>query len=187
MHGFEQWKAHHAELPPLSDYLFKVLNERWVRFHALPEIKRYATNEHERNIIRTRAQTLGNAVLGDRQPCLVVTVFRGWHRSPRPYSETLIEEFELRFWLDWAYVDRFGDYEGFGFYGNRLNWEYQRFRQTLDDTAENEAEVLFMNCLTGSIFAPYDGGFDCFLPTPEEMQKLKAAHKDWLSPLPSGL
>lgn len=83
-------------------------------------------------------------------------------------------------------MDRFGDYEGFGFYGNELNWEYQCFQKALDDTAANQEEVLFMNCHSGAVFAPYDGGFDCFLQTPEAMQKLKAEHKGWLSPIPSG-
>lgn len=99
-HGLEQWKRHHADLPPLSDYLFKVINERWVRFHALPDTKRYATSERECDVIRKRAQVLGDAVLGEGQPCLVVTVFRGWHRTPKPHNKTLIKQFALRFWLD---------------------------------------------------------------------------------------
>ncbi len=37
------------------------------------------------------------------------------------------------------------------------------------------------------LYHPYDGGADCILETTEERDRLKAAHRDWLSGHPGGL
>jgi hypothetical protein len=47
--------------------------------------------------------------------------------------------------------------------------------------------VLWVNEQTGSVFAPYDGGFDLFLRSQSEVEFLKARHSGWLSQHPDGL
>lgn len=41
----------------------------WVRFHSLPQSKRYPDNEAEAEIILSRAEALGDAILGRGAAC----------------------------------------------------------------------------------------------------------------------
>jgi hypothetical protein len=52
---------------------------------------------------------------------------------------------------------------------------------------EKTGPTMWMNQQTGKIFAPYDGGFDVFVSSPEEVGLLRAQFGDWLSDHPEGL
>jgi hypothetical protein len=47
--------------------------------------------------------------------------------------------------------------------------------------------TLWMDRRSGSIFAPYDGGFDPFPHSQGDVESLKAEFSGWLSPHPCGL
>ncbi len=53
------WQGTYSNCPMISSQLRHVFPQRWVRFHSLPESKRYAENENEYNTILQRH----NAVL----------------------------------------------------------------------------------------------------------------------------
>ncbi len=179
----DEWRGYFGELPPYSHYLRRVLSERWVRFHALPEAKRYAETPEEKAVLLHRARILGNRILKEGQRCLFISYFPSFDEYPIPYSLKLIDQFRLKYWFNWTYEDDpFGDQEVLGFYGNEVRWIPEVYREALQDAAQDEERFLLMNLETSRIFAPYDGGFDCFLLNGDEMARFKSDYKDWLSP-----
>ncbi len=46
---------------------------------------------------------------------------------------------------------------------------------------------MWISSSTGAVFAPYDGGFDLFLPDAGMALELRRRHPDWLSDHPLGL
>lgn len=62
------------------------------------------------------------------------------------------------------------------------------FASLLRRIANDEVSyVMWMDEQTGSLFAPYDGGIDVFLPTTAARDALKERHSAWLSIHPSGM
>lgn len=167
------WQRHYGDTPPLNFAMLAGGSEHWLRFHALPASKRYPTTEAEQQVVLTRANTLARAVLGEDNPCWLVQA-GNW---------------------DAPAVDAW-DYEALHHY-DEFDWQIRAalttFRSSAFDTlllsiADDKARLtVWMNANNGSVFAPYDGGFDLFLDSSEEVRFLKARHADWLSSHPDGL
>ena len=66
MAGFEQfWRDSYGEFPPVTYRLrYEFFDSRWVRFHSLPESKRYPESDTEMEIVLERANILADRVLG---------------------------------------------------------------------------------------------------------------------------
>ncbi|MFJ8548318.1 hypothetical protein [Streptomyces sp. NPDC093676] len=70
----------------------------------------------------------------------------------------------------------------------QLPWQHGCIDKLLRDTAHDKvAGVLVTDSLMQRIYHPYDGGADVFLTTPEERDRMRDRHTDWLSSHPSGL
>jgi hypothetical protein len=153
----------------------------WVRFHALPNSKRYSDGDAERDEIRRRANILGNEVLGSDTACWLV--------------QCRIEEFQKPFWRPLArrpdvglrYPDPEGDYH---WIASALpsRWHDGVFDDLFSEIADDQTgPTLWMSRANGSIFAPYDGGFDLFPSSKSEAERLKRRHVEWLSSHPEGI
>lgn len=67
-------------------------------------------------------------------------------------------------------------------------WEPNRFNQLIRTVADDQSSpVLFANLRRRTAYAPYDGGADLYLESPEAVARLKMTWKDWLSGRPDGL
>ncbi|MFS8184856.1 hypothetical protein ACMG4P_25330 [Pseudovibrio denitrificans] len=184
----DEWKGYFGDLPPYSHYLRNVMPERWVRFHALPDAKRYAETPEEEAVVFDRGRILGNRILKEGQKCLFVEYFPNFEEYPLPYSHKLLDQFRLKYWFKWKYEeDPFGEQETIGFYGNEVRWFPEVYRGAFKDAAHDDERFLLMNRESSRILAPYDGGFDCFLLNAEEVTRLKSEFEEWLSPCSSGL
>lgn len=66
------WNGYYPNCPPLG-YLMRAAGARhWLRFHSLPESKRYAETDEERNILLFRQNALADEVLGAGDACWLV-------------------------------------------------------------------------------------------------------------------
>ncbi|WP_446689017.1 DUF3885 domain-containing protein [Rhizobium laguerreae] len=73
MIGFQaNWSRFHGSSPPLAYVLSSAEQTPRVRFHALPESKRYSENAAERQEILKRANTLGTEILASSPNCCLV-------------------------------------------------------------------------------------------------------------------
>jgi hypothetical protein len=170
-----EWSRHHEGRHPAGWLLRQHKDLPWVRFHALPDSKRYAETEIERQIILTRGNRLGDRLLGAGTSCWLVGL------------NTCETE---RAWVDVGeYLRDEGGHQEFliRFSVQAVQWRAGAFDAILTSVADDDARYLWVNRLSGAIFAPYDGGFDLFSPVPDEVAALKTEMTDWLPCNPSGL
>lgn len=73
------------------------------------------------------------------------------------------------------------------FYIRADEWQPGEYDEKLLALADDEIRVIWMRRDNGAVFAPYDGGFDLFPATWEDVALLKEERRDWLSDHPEGL
>lgn len=167
-----EWAHYHGERRPLGWLLRQDDDLPWVRFHALPDSKRYAENDRERQIILERANQLGDRLLGAGAECWLV------ESNPVTLADGAI------FTGTYAEDD---DFEC-SFYAYPVRWQAGGFDALIAAIADDmPGRALWMSRKSGNILAPYDGGFDCFLASRRDILVLKVDFGIWLSPEPSGL
>ncbi len=187
------WSRFHEGHWPIGYMLRQSGAANWVRFHSLPESKRYAETDDERGVILRRQNALAAAVLAS-DPCWLVQTHWvtpdgtiDWADQHDPFAAT--RQFALEPTFD--FVDPDEDDEDpaeWRVHAGPVRWTDGAFDNLLTSIAEDIAgPTLWMSEATGSIFAPYDGGVDLFLAKAEQVAELKARHRDWLSIHASGM
>ncbi|MFI5613828.1 hypothetical protein [Amycolatopsis sp. NPDC051903] len=68
---------------PMADTLKLAYPDRWVRFHSLPESKRYAENEGEYDIVLRRYNSVLDELFRGQEVRIVTT---SWSDHPEPPS-----------------------------------------------------------------------------------------------------
>ena len=169
-----EWARFYAGLWPAGWMLRTSGQLPWTRFHALPESKRYADTPDEYQIVLERAYELADQVLQEGAPCWLVTA---------TYEDGEIGALDS----DSFFADEDGD-EGWLFSATEVTWERGSVDAILAEIAQDRAgPTLWFSRETGKIFAPYDGGFDIFLRSPEEVEEMKTKYGEWRSSHPEGL
>ncbi|MGW3649549.1 DUF3885 domain-containing protein [Streptomyces sp. NPDC000878] len=184
------WQRQWPKGPPVGHELRSAYSERWVRFHSLPGSKRYPETEDEYAIALDRYNTVLDEVFGGSE-VYVITVSWSWepHGAERPPERRELHPAGSR-WLTLAYEDdpdpEFHTYRHF--YADRRTWRRGSADGILRAVAD---DVLFGVLITDTglrrIHHPYDGGADVITATPEERDRLRDRHPEWLSGMPSGL
>lgn len=206
MDTFQQiWQKFHPASPPVGHVLKWTEPSLWLRFHSLPDSKRYAESEQEMMEILRRMAILGDEVLGVGAPVLLILA----NPEPFPYEpedvETIdldiidpetarqiretntlwkkrVDEFVNEHGLRWSHTFPFPDDEcDYQVFNVATIWQSGNYRSLLQHIADDETDgFLWMSPNTGDIFAPYDGGIDLILHDPPRRQALKRQYADWL-------
>ncbi|WP_374382378.1 hypothetical protein [Dongia sp.] len=176
-----EWTEVYGDHKPAGWMLRQAGSLPWVRFHSLPESKRYPANGEEEEIILSRAETLGDVILGEGAAC--------WQVECR-----LKELIRPRTTLPATGVisSTFADDEDrdliWNVYVSQVIWRRETLTPILLAIAHDRVgPTLWMSRETGKIFAPYDGGFDLFPASSDEVIQLKSHFAGWLSSHPEGL
>lgn len=175
-----EWSSFHDNRRPLGWMLRSNKSLAWVRFHSLPNSKRYPENEAEEGVILSRAYSLGNATFGADANCWQIECRAKKELNP-PYWDVAVSG---------TAAMTFADGEDEMWCANVLETHWRQ--GTLDPILlaiadEKTGPTMWMDRQTGKIFAPYDGGFDLFVSSPEEVKQLRTQFGDWLSGHPEGL
>ncbi len=199
MHDFEAaWKTFYPESPPIGWVLKHNEHRRWLRFHSLPQSKRYASDAAEAQIILARQNTVAIEVLGKNAPCWLVA----WLYCAEPKSRVIgsvlsampgddggrqpTTNLTAQYQPEWVCLVPFDEAE-YDIYAARCVWNSGAFDPILSAIADDECRLLWMSEATGAIFAPYDGGMDLILPDPSEIARLRSTYADWLSARSDGM
>jgi hypothetical protein len=149
-----------------------------VRFHYLPESKRYPETDYKYRTVLDQYNAVLSAVAPTgSQVVLLTTEFVRTARpqaassSAHPWRSTHTHE-------AWWHI-----------YRAEMKWEPGAcdalFRKVARDFAPNNVRIVAPDC--GWLFHPYDGGMDVILDSPVARDTLRSRFSDWLSPLSSGL
>ena len=151
-----------------------------MRFHSLPESKRYPESEAEYRIILDRYNAvLGALAMSGSGVTLLTTEF-----SERAVPCAPPEESSGASW--WRSVEDDGVF--WHVYAEEVVWQQARFDPLIRKVADGATSNL-MVCDTECrwIFHPYDGGMDIVLDSTAARDQLRAEFQAWLSPRPDGL
>ena len=189
----DNWDSRFPNCPPIGYLLRDAFHDRWVRFHSLPESKRYPEDEAEYQILLERHNAI-LSVLADTTRC-VVLLKTGYSETPQPvrsYAELDSLDPKAALWrtipMHAVSPDFFSDPAYWHIYASEWQWHPGMFdpiiRLVASDTVAN---VLIVEPDCRWVLHPYDGGMDVIAETPADRGRLRAAHKDWLSARADGL
>jgi hypothetical protein len=167
------------------------MRERWVRFHSLPNSKRYAESEEEyQEILRRDHAVLSNlsSLKGVEGEEFVVVTY-SWSDSPNPDSGGrggAEHPKRGRHWMS-LQVDPEEEDNWTHLFVSLSPWRNGELEPLFRRVADDEERVLIMPVDVRWLFAPYDGGVDVVVATSALRDQLRSAHSDWLSSHPLGL
>jgi len=164
--------------------------ERWVRFHSLPDSKRYPETEHEyAEVLRRHNAVLTELVRGSSASLLVLTV--SWSDSALPTARDAelvraVPDADL-----WTSIlrDKDGDDEFWTHvYVTSRKWQRGVLDPLLRLVADDvTADVVITDDRFRWLVHPYDGGVDVVARSSRERDQLGEKLSDWLSTHPTGL
>jgi hypothetical protein len=193
----DYWNSNFPGCPPVS-YDFKWrLQDRWFRFHSLPDSKRYADNKAEIEELLMRQNTVLLDVIGKDAECVLVA--GDWSESADEvmnYSECPILARFMKYSLPSISKQDFDpEPEDDDFTPVYLRLAYGH--HTLQEDSLNEvllcvadeqiSNFFVVDFNKSRIFAPYDGGVDIVLRNNLERDEFRDKYSKWLSKRPDGL
>jgi|SRR5882724_2512779 len=186
----DQWNARWSPCPPIGHDLRHTHADRWIRFHSLPESKRYAQDEGEYVIVLQRHNTVLEELFAGGN---VHTTTCAWSDSPQPPARSGLDR-RLhpagRYWTSILTADdpdpEFRVYTHL--YTSTARWKAGSIDPLLRAVADDQtAGVIIADTGLNRLYHPYDGGADVILTTTAERDQLRQQHYDWLSSHPAGL
>ncbi|MFE6055601.1 hypothetical protein ACFQ6N_33050 [Kitasatospora sp. NPDC056446] len=185
------WERRWPGSMPIGHEIQERGGERWVRFHSLPESKRYPDDEREYAILLERHNTVLNGLFTGKE---VYVLTPRWTEKP---SVPRMRR-DAKHWRTWFEPDEPDGADGAdgsepecGTYWHsfveRQQWRPGCLDRLLRRVAdEREYGVIVSDTGMRRLYHPYDGGADVYLTTTEERDRLKERHADWLSRYPGG-
>ena len=159
-----------------SRFSLRAGNERWVRFHSLPDGKRYADNADEAREMLRRHHEVLEALSGGAPPeqLLVLAPDHGRHDLGSGWSKAYLPDpWPWRTFIDDSSESRVFCWAASGLTQRQLD-------ALLTACAEDQAFPLILDQSMCWIYCPYDGGADVVLATEAERLWLEERHSDWL-------
>ncbi len=168
------WETKWPSTKPLGWLLRTQHHHRWVRFHALPESKRYPESAVEYATILARHKAVLTELGASAELFVCEPDWLGDHRLPGSFWRRVVEEE--------------GETEPVDLYVRKLSPSSPEFDGLLAAVADDESGgVIIGPEELGWLFAPYPGGVDVIASSTSERDHLKGAFADWLPANPAGL
>lgn len=183
------WSSEFKNFAPEAHKLKHQYKDRWVRFHSLPESKRYPENEDEFLEVLRRHNVVLQELCGNRCKLLVVLPEYSEEKVPSKPELELSKLFPAS--EPWCTLAQHDDDDAIDFYWHlhvsEVEFTGSEFDSLFRMIAKDEARNIMIICpKKGFVFHPYDGGADVVLASEEERDQLKKRYCEWLSPYPSG-
>lgn len=186
------WNATYPECVPIPYFLRDAYPSRWVRFHSLPESKRYAENEAEYQTILERHNAVIDSLAQQNEELVLVSATYSETPEPIPHDGELSElDPNAEHWHTIAkhIIDNDEDYPNYC----HLHMSVWPWKQSLLDSILKlvadwkVADIMIVSPQANWIYHPYDGGADVILNSTDERDKLKQKFKNWLSARADGM
>ncbi len=188
----DTWQQRFPDFEPIGYRLRDVFRDRWVRFHSLPESKRYPEDASEYQIVSQRHNSILSELLGaERGVVLLTTGHSDLPHPVREYPELNVIDPDAKPWRTVAMhlaTQEFDDPTYWHMFASEWAWQSGRFDLLIRLVADCVvANVMIAHPDCRWVLHPYDGGMDVIAETPAARDWLRASHTDWLSSLASGL
>lgn len=183
------WVAAWPGALPIAHELKELFEESWVRFHSLPESKRYADTPEEYAEILSRHHTVLSE-LQDGNPGELLVIATDVTSTPAPTGEPPFEDVfpADTFWsaVAWHYADPALLFAHL--YVRRLDAKDDALDDLLRGVADGDLSgVIIAPPDLAWLYHPYDGGADVVQSSVEAREAMATRHPEWRSKHPSGL
>ncbi|TQJ89618.1 hypothetical protein [Streptomyces sp. SLBN-31] len=184
------WRRRFPKGPPVAHELRAGHSDRWVRFHSLPGSKRYPETEDEYAIVLHRYNTLLDELF-EGTDVYVITVAWSWDPDGTELPPRRAEVHpEGSRWTTLVYEDD-PDPELHSYthlYADLRPWRPGTVDTILREVADDVLSgVIITDSGLSRLHLPYDGGADVIAAGPEERDRLRDRHREWLPRNPAGL
>jgi hypothetical protein len=161
------WESICGNFPPVAHLLKFEFNDSWIRFHALPDSKRYPDSEGDlKSIIEFHNSILSNFYQFNDVAYLITTVYIEDPDSSRFREIPDIEQIDpnYSFWktVSLHEVENDPDFPNYwNAFASEWKWENGIFDGIFTCVANDRLfNVLIVSPKSGLIYHPYDGGCD---------------------------
>ncbi len=187
------WDTRWPLVRPIGHQLREGYPDRWVRFHALPESKRYPQDDAEYEVVFDRHLTVLRELAQTTPDMGAAVLISGcWSTDPKvstrqPQLARLNADASR--WNTFLLDDSDpGSVFFVHLHVGRVELAPNALHPLLRLVADDEVrDVVITEPSLRWLFAPYDGGADVLLATSAERDALRRRHADWLSAHPGGL
>ncbi len=185
------WNHRWPSCRPVGYELRNCARESWVRFHSLPEAKRYADNEVERTQLLRRhnvvLQELASAVA---EPSELLVLTYSWSSSREVTLRDDVAQFNAPDAVHWKSVLLDADADGERWthvHVSQVAWHLGALDELLLSVADDVTWADIAPADFEWVYHPYDGGADVVSTSTSTVSALRSKYRDWLSPHDHGL
>jgi hypothetical protein len=187
-----RWQQQFPGCEPVAHRLKEAFPDRWVRFHSLPESKRYPEDESEYATVLYRHNCILGELIGPERGVILLTTGYSDSTEPvRPQPEPLPSDPDAVLWRSVPLHELDGDFAEPNYwhvFASVREWRPGLFDQVVRSVADDVmANVMVVDPNCQWLLHPYDGGMDVIAESSTARNHLKSRHADWLSPYTSGL
>lgn len=185
----DAWNGSWSGCPPAAHLLRRRFPAQWVRFHTLPESKRYATSETEHLEILRRHHLLLAELAANAMPAqqVSVAITCSWSATPQPAPrDTAVAATtpEAEYWRSDDLATDPGFHSWQHHYTSPVRLTDPALDQLLLCVADDMTDgVILTNTACTWVYHPYDGGADVFTSNTKTRDHLTDANSQWLPPL----
>jgi hypothetical protein len=180
------WNARWPFSPPIPFLLRSLHPDRWVRFHSLPESKRYPETDAEYATLLLRHHAVLDE-LGAADACVVLSArFADDLTVPDDPESLATVQPGATHWRTFQNDDYF--VVPAELYASRIAYPSPEFDSFLRAAADDQlAHATIGPPDLRWLYHPYDGGADVIAESPFQRDQLRSKFAAWLSSHPAGL
>jgi hypothetical protein len=187
----ELWQQYFGSCAPVAHLLRGHFGDRWVRFHSLPESKRYPETEDEMAMVLERHNRVIGKLMGEEQRIILLSTECSEAQSPG--RSALAEHALCKGEAPWRSVamhelgDDWNEPAYWHTFSSDVPWSTGTLDSVLRLAAVDKVANVMLISGQGWLYHPYDGGADVILPTQAARNLLAGEFPSWLSKHPTGL